>query len=105
MRGQITAVNRNMHWMEPLDETVLVGTDERVAEALAINDNVQMMGPYTDREGSTVRVLVHWAMYLPPIFVPLILHQDLTPREAWMRIGGAIVAGGMENHIAQYSIG
>lgn len=77
---------------------ILVGTDVAVEEALALalDPNIMMMGPHAAGAAGTLEVLVCGAIYVPPPFVSLVMHQDFTPRQAWGILGGAIVPAGKE---------
>ena len=57
---------------------------------MAVDANVQMMGPFADGDAGTDEVHVRNTVYLPPMFVSLMLEEEMTPRDAWYRLAGAI---------------
>ena len=78
------------------ENPVVVGTELAIGEALALDPAVEMTGPHADGDKGTEEVNVRGAVYVPPSFVPLVMHGDLTPRQAWDRLGGAIIAAGKQ---------
>ena len=67
---------------------IVVGTELAIAEALSVDPSVELIGPHADGDKGTEEVSVRGAVYVPPPFVPLVMHGDLTPRQAWDRLGG-----------------
>ena len=53
-----------------------------------------LLGPFDVLDDHTEEVKVRTLVHLPYRFFPLALYQQLTPRAAWMVLGGAISSEG-----------
>jgi hypothetical protein len=60
--------------------------------ALAEGPNVQNVGPFDDNDAGTDVLRSRYFIYVPGKYAHIILEQHLTPRQAWERLGGAIIA-------------
>ena len=49
-------------------------------EELAIDSGIQITGSYADSATGNDEVSVTGAVYVPPCYVHLVMHNDLTPR-------------------------
>ena len=89
--GQMSTVTWDRRLYEPASlNAITVGTDTLIEDAFAVDANVQMVGPFNDGDPGTENVRVRRSIYLPPMFVSLMLEDEMTPREAWDRLGNAI---------------
>jgi hypothetical protein len=57
---------------------------------------LQTVGPFAANEVGTELIHTCSVMFLPPRYTAIVLGQSLTPREAYLRIGGAIWTDGLE---------
>ena len=57
---------------------------------------LEMVGPFTANEVGTKLIQMQNLMCVPPPYVPIMLEQTLTLREAYTRLGGAIQVDGFE---------
>ena len=82
--GQVSTVCWENSVFDPSgDNPIVVGTELAIAETLALDPSVEMTGPHTNGAAGTEEVNVRSAVYVPPPYVPLVMHGDLTPRQAW----------------------
>ena len=72
------------------------------AYAAGVGGAENLLGPFNVLDDHTEEVNVRTLVHLLCRFVPLALDQDLTPREAWTVLGGAIMSkgGGVEAQCA-----
>jgi hypothetical protein len=63
-------------------------------EAFAGDPHVQTVGPFVEGDAGTEVARTRQYMYVPPKYVPILLEQRLSPREAWTRVQGAITLDG-----------
>lgn len=61
---------------------------------LAADPNLQFVGPYVPGDAGTEVVRVRYTMYVPPSLVGLFIDEALTPREAYDRLTGVLIAQG-----------
>ena len=61
---------------------------------------LEMVGPFVANEVGTEIIRTRNVMCVPPRYVPILLGQMLSPREAYTRLGGAIRADGFEGDCA-----
>ena len=64
---------------------------EMAAQFAAAGD-APLLGPYTSNDAGTEPVVVRNLIFVPGPYVPLVIGNDLTPRELWVRLAGAIQA-------------
>ena len=57
---------------------------------------LQTVGPFAANEVGTELIRTRSVMFLPPRYIAIVLGQNLTPRDAYLRLGGAIRADGLE---------
>ena len=82
--GQISTVSWDSRLYEPVYNNFLdVGTVALIDDAFAVDPNVQMVGPFAIGDAGTERVRVRRSVYVPPMFVSLLLDEEMTPRDAW----------------------
>ena len=73
-----------------------MSTELTITEALALDPNIQMTGPHTPGAVGMEEVNVRSVVYAPPPYVPLVMHGYLSPRQAWERLSGTIIAAGKQ---------
>jgi hypothetical protein len=71
---------------------IRVPTTAVLEAAFAVGPDVSTVGPYGENDDGTEVLRTRNYMYVPPKYVPILLAHSLTPREAWTRVRGAIVA-------------
>lgn len=72
-------------------DPVRVPTIENMQAELAANGQAVFLGPYADNDPDTEEVITRRTVPVPHVYVPLVLFRSLTPREAWLQLGEAIV--------------
>lgn len=70
---------------------VRVPSPAAIDQFFANNPDAQSLGPFTANDADTEIVRVRHSVLLPPVYVPLILEDTMTPRAAWERIRGEMV--------------
>ena len=76
--------------------TVVVLTAGAMYSALAGDVEAPLFGPYTVGEEECEQVKTRYAVYVHPPLVGHLLCQELTARQAWDRVRGAIIDLGIE---------
>ena len=66
----------------------------------AANPQAIVVGPFAANEAGTETIRTRNVMAVPPKYIPIVLGQHLTPREAYTRLGGAIRDDGQEVNCA-----
>jgi hypothetical protein len=61
---------------------------------------LETVGPFVANEVGTEIIRTRNIMCVPPRYIPILLGQMLSPREAYTRLGGAIRADGFEGDCA-----
>ena len=98
VNNQVSVVSWNAALFGPAAiDPIVVGTDDLVSDGLAVNANVEMLGPFMNDALGTVQVQVRRTVYVPPMFVNVLLEEEVTPRQAWEQLGGAIRDAQMED--------
>ena len=91
IHGQVQTVA----WVNTLfhqTANVRVPTVANVNAWLAVDVDVELLGPYAAADAGIEIVRGRNACFLPPLFVPLFLNSPLTPREAWEQVVTQILA-------------
>ena len=78
--------------------TVYVPKDLAIDTALADDPDADLMGPFTSTDANVKPLCVCKTINLPVPIVRIFLKWDLTPVEAWTRLHGAIVDGGLKTY-------
>ena len=73
------------------NNAITVGTDTPIEDAFDVDANAQMLVPFDDGDAGTENVRVRSTVYLPPMFVSMMLESEMSPRHAWEHLGGVIV--------------
>jgi hypothetical protein len=73
-----------------------VPTLENLDGLFAADPHLETVGPFAANENGTELVRTRNLMCVPPRYVPLVLGRLLTPRDAYLRLSGAIRADGLE---------
>ena len=95
LNGQLSTVKWERALYQPASNNqIIVGTDTLVEDQFAVDANIQLLGPFADGDAGTERVRVRNTVYLPPMFVSTMIDEEMSPREAWFRLGGAISSEG-----------
>ena len=80
------------------DRPIRVAGDALLEEKLQGDETIERVGPYlVDQEGTEL-VQVRYTVYVPPPYVDLVMNKELSPREAYLRLSGAIA--GDERQVA-----
>ena len=87
---QITTIEWPVNAFHQGPSIVRVPTLDVLDQFLAANPNDDLIGPFQNNDAGTELVKVRRSMYVPPAYVHLLLATPLTPREAYLRLGGAI---------------
>lgn len=58
--------------------------------------DVEVVGPYAANEVGTELIRTRNVMFVPPRYIPTLLGQSLTPRQAYLRLVGAVRTDGFE---------
>lgn len=81
VNGQMSTMKWDRRLYEPVSNNdIVVGTNTLIEDALAADPNVQMVGPFNDRDSGTESVQVCRIVYLPPLIVSLMLEDKMAPR-------------------------
>jgi len=72
-----------------------VPTADNLDQLLAADPNAEMVGPFAAGDADTEQLTVRFAVFVPNRHMAMLLDDHMTPREAWQRIRGAIVADGL----------
>jgi hypothetical protein len=75
-------------------QLIRVPTVIMMDQLLGQDINSQFVGPFGEEDAGTEVVRTRRATVVPHRYVQLLLAQSLTPREAWIRVKGAIAATG-----------
>ena len=75
-------------------QLIRVPTVIMMDQLLGQDPNSQFVGPFGEDDAGTEVVRTRRATVVPHRYVQLLLAQSLTPREAWIRVKGAIAAAG-----------
>ena len=67
-------------------------TDGFFDAAFAKGLSVESVGTFDENDAGTVIIRTRYYIYAPSKFAHIVFGQRLIPREAWMRLGGAIYA-------------
>ena len=76
--------------------TVVALTTGAMDSALAGDMDAPLFGPYVVGDAECEQVKTRYAVYVPPPLVRHLLGRELTARQAWDRVRGAIVDLGIE---------
>jgi hypothetical protein len=63
-------------------------------QLLAQDPNAQFVGPFGNADAGTEVVRTRRTMAIPPRYVTILLENSLSPRDAWLRLKGAIETAG-----------
>ena len=72
-----------------------VPTSAYLDQLLAADPNLETVGPFTAGTPDTEQVQTRMSLFVPNRYMTILLDDVLTPRQAWTRIRGAIVADGL----------
>jgi hypothetical protein len=97
VRNQISTVNWGERYYFALLEPIFVPTVATIDQALASDCTIEHFGPLTAESPSVEAARSRMTVVVPPKYMHIFLGGGLTPREAWERLRGAIVADGIEH--------
>ena len=75
--------------------TIHVPTDLAIDAALAADLDTNLLGTFSSTDMNVEPLRIRKTIYLPAPFARLFLKWDLMPMEAWTRLRGAIINGGI----------
>ena len=89
-----------MNWMpariHQIGSTIYFPTDLAINTTLTADPNAKLLGPLTSIDANLEPLCIRKTIYLPAPFIEIFLKWDLPPVEAWTRLHGAIIDGGLE---------
>ena len=80
--------------LHQIGATVHVPVTQAIDAALAVNPNLDLLGPYTADNADVEATCVKKTIYLPAPFVRIFLELNLKHVEAWSFLWGAIINDG-----------
>ena len=75
---------------------VYIPSAAAIDTSLAGNPNITLLGPYRAVDVGAEIIRYRKIVYVPALYIRLLLSDDLTPVEAWNRLRGAIVDAAAE---------
>lgn len=90
LHGQIAAIAFPTELCERMP-AVFAPTRETMQESFAANPNAVFLGPYAENDPDVEEVITRRVVPVPHAYVPLVLFRSLSPREAWLQLGEAII--------------
>lgn len=73
---------------------VRVLTAAALDQAIAAHPDREMFGPYDATDADTETIRTRRMMLIPSKYLPMVLDEGITPKQAWLRIRGSMVAHG-----------
>jgi hypothetical protein len=70
-------------------------TAANLDQLLAADPAAELVGPFAAGDADTESVTVRNAVFIPNRYMAILLDDHLSPRQAWQRIRGALVANGL----------
>lgn len=95
-RNQAVLVEWKSEYFHQLNQQLMVPTAATIDTIFAAQPEAEFLGPFAQADAGTELIKVRRTCFVPPRYVPLFLANPLTPREAWERVRGQIVAEGQE---------
>ena len=92
----IACVNWLPASLHQIGSTVYFPTDLAIDTTLVSNLGADLLGPFTSTYANVEPLCIRKTIYLPAPFIEIFLKWDLPPVEAWTRLHGAIIDGGLE---------
>lgn len=65
---------------------------EKVDEVLTSNPTAPLIAHIPEGTANTIKIRTRYLMYVPPRYVPIVVHRRLNPRQLWDELVGAIRA-------------
>ena len=76
--------------------TVYFPKDLAIDTTMVADPDADLLGPFKSTDANVEPLCIRKTICLPAPFIEIFLKWDLTPVEAWTRIRGAIIDGGLE---------
>ena len=76
--------------------TVYFPTELAIYTTLTADPHTNLLGHFTSMDANVEPLCIRNTICLPTTFIDLFLKWDLTPMEAWTRLRGVIIYGGLE---------
>ena len=92
----IACVNWLTASLHQIGSTVYFPTDLAIDTTLVADLDANLLGPFTSNDVNVEPLCIYKTICLPAPFIEIFLKWDLTPVEAWTRLRGAIIDGGLE---------
>ena len=100
-RGNVAYGTAPLAQLDPaylhLAPAVLAPSSAAIDTAIAGNPELRLLGPYGAGDAGVESIRCRNTVYVPALYVGLLLGSDLTPIEAWYRVRGAIADAAAED--------
>ena len=102
--GQIAIVDWEDQAFHQVPAQLRIPTMPTLEQALAADPDLNVVGPYGNADAGTEVVRVRRCSYIPSRYVGLLLEEDLQPKEALVRLWGAIINDGLTEDLEPLSV-
>lgn len=93
--GQISSVEMPANGFDIVNNgrsCIVPSTVERMDELLATDTEATLIGPLQSSDEVVTTARTRYFVYIPPRYVPIVIHRRLNPRQLWEQLVGAIRA-------------